>query len=134
MNVLANAIDALENQPAPRLITIRTSISAELKVPIAEKSSLHFSRSIEHSALNTQFAAIAISDSGPGMTDEVRERLFDPFFTTKPVGKGTGLGLSIADQIVVEKHGGRLHCASAPGKVTTFFIEIPLCQRAEKNA
>ena len=51
---------------------------------------------------------------------------FDPFFTTKPVGKGTGMGLSISYQIVTERHGGSLHCTSAPGVGAEFAIEIPL--------
>jgi signal transduction histidine kinase len=58
----------------------------------------------------------------------VQKRLFDPFFTTKPVGKGTGLGLPISYEIVVEKHGGKLYCHSAPGQGTAFVIEIPMQQ------
>ncbi|NEP43019.1 MAG: HAMP domain-containing histidine kinase, partial [Okeania sp. SIO2H7] len=69
---------------------------------------------------------IRIIDNGPGMTEEVRQKLFDKFFTTKPVGKGTGLGLSISYQIVVEKHGGKLDCISAPGQGAEFVIELPV--------
>lgn len=105
MNILANAIDALEAQPAPRLITIRTGL-----VPGKEGD----------------FAQITIADNGPGIPPAIHSRLFDPFFTTKPVGKGTGLGLSIAHQIVVEKHGGTLVCISPPGGGTEFVISIPL--------
>ena len=71
---------------------------------------------------------IRISDNGPGMSQEVRQRVFDPFFTTKPVGAGTGLGLSISYQIVVDKHGGELSCVSAPGEGTEFIIELPVHQ------
>jgi len=71
---------------------------------------------------------IRIFDNGPGMTENVRNRLFDPFFTTKPVGKGTGLGLSISYEVVVNQHGGELKCFSEPGKGTEFAIEIPLKQ------
>lgn len=70
--------------------------------------------------------AIRIIDNGPGMPEEIRSQIFDPFFTTKPVGKGTGLGLSISYQIVVEKHGGKLQCISAPNQGTEFRIEIPV--------
>jgi signal transduction histidine kinase len=77
---------------------------------------------------NPQFVEIRIADTGPGMSEEVRRRLFDPFFTTKPVGQGTGLGLSISYQIVVEKHGGMLTCASAPGQGAEFVISIPISQ------
>lgn len=65
------------------------------------------------------------SDSGPGIPPEIRSRIFDPFFTTKAVGKGTGLGLSISHGIV-ERHGGRIQVDSAPGRGTTFSIELPL--------
>ncbi len=60
------------------------------------------------------------------MSEEVRQQIFTPFFTTKPVGSGTGLGLSISYQIVVEKHGGKLSCISAPGKGTEFIVEVPI--------
>ncbi|RCJ38396.1 histidine kinase [Nostoc minutum NIES-26] len=111
MNILSNAIDALDDynskrtsaeiQANPNKITITTEV-------IATK------------------CVIRIADNGSGMTEVVKERLFDPFFTTKPVGKGTGLGLSISYQIIVEKHGGTLKCLSEPGLGTEFLIEIPL--------
>jgi signal transduction histidine kinase len=69
---------------------------------------------------------IRFEDNGPGMPPAVSDRLFDPFFTTKSFGKGTGLGLAISYQIVVEKHGGRLHCVSTLGEGAEFIIEIPL--------
>ncbi|MEH1919059.1 sensor histidine kinase [Nostoc sp.] len=111
MNIISNAIDALDNYDSrgaiaeihanPNIITITTEI-------------------IETNCV------IRIADNGSGITEAVKERLFDPFFTTKPVGKGTGLGLSISYQIVVEKHGGTLRCVSEPGQGTEFWIEIPL--------
>ncbi len=69
---------------------------------------------------------IAVSDSGNGIPQEIRERIFEPFFTTKDVGKGTGQGLAIAHQVIVEKHGGSIHFESKLGKGTTFYIRIPL--------
>ena len=114
LNIINNAIDALENQPQPRTIVIRTLIKkAELNSH--SKSQLDRSDRI----------VICIADSGPGMTEDVRRRLFDPFFTTKPVGSGTGLGLSISHQIVVEKHRGSLRCICAPGQGAEFWIELP---------
>ncbi|MFQ3617825.1 MAG: GAF domain-containing protein [Cyanobacteriota bacterium] len=119
MNLLVNAIDALEERaaaqqatgtpPTPGRITIRTTLKSDLESKSA-------------------FAAICIADNGPGIPPTTQQRLFDPFFTTKPVGKGTGLGLSISYQIVVERHGGHLRCCSEPGKGTEFWIEIPLRQ------
>lgn len=135
MNLIANAIDALEDArtinsqvtkgdlqeltPSPR-ITITTEID---KLKNEEKTH-------PHSSVNNR-VIIRISDNGSGMTEAVREHLFDPFFTTKPVGKGTGLGLSISYQIVVKKHGGDIWCNSAPGKGTEFVVEIPIQQRKE---
>ncbi|MEG4169885.1 MULTISPECIES: AAA family ATPase [unclassified Microcoleus] len=109
MNLLANAIDALEEsnqgrsfaaiQAHPNHITIRTKVEGE-KVKIS------------------------IADNGKGMSEQVKNRIFDHLFTTKDVGKGTGLGLAIARQIVEEKHGGKLSCFSTPGEGTEFVIEI----------
>nr|WP_305778138.1 ATP-binding protein [Hydrocoleum sp. CS-953] len=69
---------------------------------------------------------MSVTDNGPGMTENLINRVFDPFFTTKPVGKGTGLGLSISYQIIVEKHNGILKCTSQPGESTEFMIKIPI--------
>jgi signal transduction histidine kinase len=114
LNIISNAIDALENQPQPRTIVIRTEM---------KKAGLnsHSKNQLSH----CDRIVICIADSGPGMTEDVRKRLFDPFFTTKPVGSGIGLGLSISHQIVVEKHRGTLRCISAPGQGAEFWIEIP---------
>jgi signal transduction histidine kinase len=72
-------------------------------------------------------AVVEISDDGPGIPADVRERIFDPFFTTKDVGLGTGLGLATARQIVVERHDGSLEVESEPGE-TTFVVRLPLTQ------
>ncbi len=68
-------------------------------------------------------AEIAVSDTGPGISQEVGERLFEPFFTTKP--QGTGLGLSIARQIT-DEHAGELAWSKRPGGGTTFTIRLPV--------
>ncbi len=70
--------------------------------------------------------AIAISDTGCGIPDEISSRIFDPFFTTKEVGKGTGQGLAIAHDVIVEKHNGSITFESQTGKGTTFHICLPL--------
>ena len=115
MNILANAIDALEEanvkrtyqelKENPNLITIRTAL------------------------IDSKWVKIAISDNGMGMPESVQKRLFDPFFTTKSVGKGTGMGLPISYQIVTEKHRGKLDCFSIPGKGTEFVIQILVQQQ-----
>jgi len=115
MNILVNAMDALESQTHPRIITISTEV-------VSGKES-QACLGIDSSVL------IRIRDNGAGMNENVNKRLFDPFFTTKPVGKGTGLGLAISYQIVVEKHKGILKCLSEPGQGAEFWIQIPLKQQ-----
>lgn len=134
MNLLANAIDALENaietgvigERSPT-IWIRTevkrgTVNQAISVNAQEQYS---SRVIVPSS---DRAMIRIIDNGHGIPEPIQRRLFDPFFTTKPVGKGTGLGLSISYQIVVNKHSGTLDCLSTPGDGTEFVISLPLRQ------
>ncbi len=121
MNILANAIDALESPEHPD----SEALAAVLAGPDASPAP---SIRIRTEVTNRDTAVISIADNGPGISDSVKKRLFDPFFTTKPVGKGTGLGLSISYQIVVEKHGGQLKCLSQSGQGSEFWIEIPVKQ------
>lgn len=72
-----------------------------------------------------EYATVKVSDTGPGIPDDVKDRIFEPFFTTKPIGHGTGLGLDIAWRIVVNKHRGYLKVMSEPGS-TTFVVRLPL--------
>jgi len=108
MNLLSNAIDALETQVPTRRITIYTSLASG------------------NEQLTTNWVVIRIADNGCGMSEAVQQKIFDPFFTTKPVGSGTGLGLSISHQIIVEKHLGQIRCISTPGEGTEFIVEIPV--------
>ncbi|MDY6936459.1 MAG: ATP-binding protein [Cyanobacteriota bacterium] len=114
MNLLANAIDALE----------------EKRLRGTDKATIE----IHTEVLSNQTIGIRIRDNGSGIPNSIRSKLFDPFFTTKPVGKGTGLGLSISYQIVVDKHGGTLRCHSTPGEGTEFAIELPIRQGAIEAA
>lgn len=133
MNLLSNAIDALEDS---RMLNSQLVIGNS-PLPVASPSitiqtgikNVKSSENTSQSSSLTPHAVIRIADNGSGMTESVRRRLFDPFFTTKSVGKGTGLGLSISYQIVVKKHGGRITCISAPGQGTEFVLEIPILQR-----
>jgi signal transduction histidine kinase len=75
------------------------------------------------SRAGSESVEIAVSDTGPGIPEEVAQHLFEPFFTTKP--QGTGLGLSIATQLI-EEHGGKLRFENRPGHGVTFVIELPL--------
>ncbi len=77
--------------------------------------------------LTENYAEIRITDSGEGMTPEVQARIFTPYYTTKE--KGTGLGLAICRNIA-EEHGGRLLAVSAPGRGSTFTLQLPLTEPA----
>ncbi len=125
MNLLNNAIDALETLPPPRVITIRTEIRTEEGAK-GRQDTAFAPLSHDSQFPMTEYVVIRIADNGSGINDEVRQKIFDPFFTTKPVGSGTGLGLSISYQVVVEKHQGRISCAGVPGKGTEFIVEIPV--------
>ncbi|MDJ0617541.1 MAG: response regulator [Calothrix sp. MO_192.B10] len=108
MNILANAIDALDDAYINGNTQLKITISTEQLV--------------------NQWVAIRIADNGNGIPEEVMTKIFEPFFTTKTVGKGTGLGLSISHQIITEKHGGKFDCDSTPGKGTEFVMQIPCKQ------
>ncbi|MEH2261901.1 GAF domain-containing sensor histidine kinase [Nostoc sp.] len=116
MNVLSNAIDALEESLADNKGQITTPTIT-----------------IYTEQIDAHQVEIRIADNGLGMPESVQQRLFDPFFTTKPVGKGTGMGLSISYQIIAEKHGGSLSCTSESGKGTEFKISIPISQEVSKK-
>jgi signal transduction histidine kinase len=119
MNILSNAIDAL----------CQPDLDSSKKAIENHSPTL----TIRTQVLDDNRVKISIKDNGPGMTELVKGQLFDPFFTTKEVGKGTGLGLSITHQIVTEKHGGQLHCISAPGQGAEFIIEIPVTPSSQSR-
>jgi len=70
------------------------------------------------------WAAVAVSDTGAGISRYARDKIFEPFFTTKEVGKGMGLGLAIVYEIVVE-HGGEIRVHSGTGIGSTFVVLLP---------
>ncbi|MEQ8956593.1 MAG: ATP-binding protein, partial [Coleofasciculus sp. C2-GNP5-27] len=130
LNILGNAIDALDTHPEPRRITICTAVSSQLPVVPLEESpdkEPQNSQPIER-------VIIRIKDNGPGIPEAIQKQIFDPFFTTKSIGTGTGLGLSISQSIVVDKHGGQLTCISQPGQGTEFVIELPVKQKLLSSA
>jgi two-component system, NtrC family, sensor kinase len=128
MNIISNAIDAVASRFANDALEIETG---KLIINDGRDHQSHLvkpSISIHTELVEKEWVRIAIEDNGIGMTEQVRQKVFDPFFTTKPIGAGTGLGLSISYQIVVEKHGGKITCISAPKQGTKFIIEIPIQQ------
>ncbi|MEH2138100.1 ATP-binding sensor histidine kinase [Nostoc sp.] len=129
MNILSNAIDALEDSfiiGHQSLVNHEEQITKDIDASVDSQlvGQIHIFTELTHS--NT--AIIRIADNGCGMTKAVQHKIFDPFFTTKSVGSGTGLGLSISYQIIVDKHKGSLNCDSTPGEGTKFTIEIPMQQ------
>jgi signal transduction histidine kinase len=72
-------------------------------------------------------AVVSVTDDGPGIEPQLRDRVFEPFFTTKGVGEGTGLGLDTARRIITDRHTGSLSFESQPGR-TTFTVRLPLTQ------
>jgi len=107
MNILVNAIDALEEKTDTQKtsqITITTSVK------------------------DSRWLQIAIADNGSGIPADIQAKIFQPFFTTKPSGKGTGMGMSISQQIIIERHSGKLECFSTIGEGTEFLIQIPVSQ------
>jgi C4-dicarboxylate-specific signal transduction histidine kinase len=97
MNLLSNALDATLQVPEGKVAVIIETAGPTV--------------------------SIVIRDNGPGISDEVREKIFSPFFTTKPPGKGTGLGLSISAKIVSD-HGGRLYLRESSKEGTEFVVEL----------
>jgi len=98
INLLQNAIDALEGSPTPSI-------------------TVHFGTKKEK-------VVITFSDNGCGLNEEIATKVFEPFFTTKPIGKGTGLGLSIVYGIIAD-HNGTIECQSRPGHGCKFIITLP---------
>ena len=118
MNILSNAIDALEevNRSCQQCCC-----SQERKLFIRIRTLLVKGSRVQ----------IHIADNGTGMTPDVMAKIYDPFYTTKPIGYGTGLGLAISYQII-KNHEGSLTCVSSVGKGTEFMIEIPLKSKTSR--
>ncbi|MEZ0371541.1 MAG: sensor histidine kinase, partial [Candidatus Sericytochromatia bacterium] len=104
INLFHNAVQAMEG-------------SGRLEIRVGAKSE-------SREGQDRPYVVVAIGDTGPGIPDEIKARIFEPFFTTKASGQGSGLGLDIVRKIV-EKHDGRLHVESQPGK-TVVEVWLPV--------
>ncbi|MEL6231265.1 MAG: PAS domain S-box protein [Cyanobacteria bacterium J06627_3] len=111
MNILANAIDALdENSQGKDYSTLEISPN---QITITTE-------------LNKDHVIVYIHDNGAGIPEDIRSHIFDHLYTTKEIGKGTGLGLAIAQQIIVETHGGQITVNSSPQQGTEFVLTLPI--------
>lgn len=112
MNIISNAIDAIEIQVAKQRDN-------------GGEDAAHPQILIFTELTNKNTVLIKIKDNGIGIEEEAMSKIYDPFYTTKPIGSGIGLGLAISYQII-KTHEGSLHCLSEAGKGTEFIVEIPL--------
>ena len=115
MNVLTNAGQAMSDE------------SSDTHVLDVDVRLIDVDADLARRHLNLEpgrYARLSISDTGPGMADDVQARIFEPFFTTKEVGAGTGLGLSVVHGIV-QAHDGEIAVYSEPGEGTTFDLYVP---------
>ncbi|MFN7144135.1 MAG: ATP-binding protein, partial [Myxococcota bacterium] len=110
LNLMVNARDATPPGGSVRVVTRSRKLDAEAARALG--------------VVAGEYAEVAVTDTGCGMTEEVREHLFEPFFTTKEVGKGTGLGLATSYGIV-RQSGGFIEVESEPGRGSTFRVALP---------
>lgn len=118
INLCTNAFHAMENTGGVLEITVQNKELSALEVQ-------HIS-----ATQPGKFVELSVSDTGNGISPEIRDRIFDPFFTTKGVGKGTGMGLSIVHGIVTS-YEGFVTCESDVGKGTVFRAYFPAAECAE---
>jgi signal transduction histidine kinase/ActR/RegA family two-component response regulator len=108
VNLVVNAEQAMAGRAGPAVLTVRTRVCGGR-------------------------VCMEVSDTGPGIPREHRERIFDPFWTTKPPGQGTGLGLSLVHGIVAES-GGEVEVESTVGAGSTFLVRLPVSRTAQGDA
>jgi signal transduction histidine kinase len=125
--LLTNAMEALEEAPAEDLPREKKIVVSAREVVIREPSSVITDRlSVEDSRPNTDhFLRITVEDNGPGIPNDIRERVFDPFFTTKDRTRHSGLGLW-SSRSVIQEHSGNISLESEVGKWTRFSIDLPV--------
>ncbi len=121
LNLCVNARDAMEGQGGGQINITTSAVTRE----VLERMGIQDIK-------GTDFVLLAFSDTGTGMTDDVKSKIFEPFFTTKEQGKGTGLGLATVYGII-QQSGGYLSVESELGKGTTFNIFLPVATKTEEE-
>lgn len=125
MNILTNAIDALEERMkydysfTPKIFINTEILSSHLSLVNSNQICVN-----DKLIGKKHKVIIRIYDNGKGILPHIQRQIFEPFFTTKPIGKGQGLGLSISQEIIVGKHQGKLKCNSQLGQGTELVIEM----------
>ncbi|MCP5150843.1 MAG: PAS domain S-box protein [Ectothiorhodospiraceae bacterium] len=114
MNLVNNAVDAVEGRPDPTIVVRLTSHTADAAF-LARHPGIAAGR----------HARLTVADNGEGIAEPDRHKLFEPFFTTKPVGRGTGLGLAMVFG-AVQHHGGAIEVESERGRGTEMHVYLPL--------
>lgn len=115
MNLCANAYQAMKAE------------GGRLEITLSEVDINDRNASLKPGLNRGRHLRVTVSDTGPGISPEIRDRIFDPFFTTKPPGEGTGLGLAVVYGIV-KAHSGLISLDSVPGKGTTFELLLPAAE------
>jgi signal transduction histidine kinase len=110
VNLAVNARDAMPQGGQLRIATSAATVDAQAAA--------------RQEVVAGSYVALAVTDTGTGMSEETQAKIFEPFFTTKAPDKGTGLGLSTVYGIV-RQSGGFIDCTSVPGTGTTFRIYLP---------
>ena len=121
LNLVNNAFHAVS---AKALLKADKTYKPEVIVTTNRKSKTDN----RQSAIQEGFVEICITDNGPGIPAEIKEKIFQPFFTTKATGEGTGLGLSISYDIITKGHGGEIRVETEEGQGTEFIIVLPITE------
>jgi signal transduction histidine kinase len=130
LNLITNAFYAVSMAPQPTMGGVRkeptVTVTTRRKSPSRERQSYSAEAPGDLGAEGLgSTVEISVQDNGPGIPDDIKDKIFQPFFTTKPAGQGTGLGLSLSYDIV-KAHGGEINVATKAGEGTEFIIYLPV--------
>ncbi|MFT4787104.1 MAG: two-component system NtrC family sensor kinase, partial [Cyclobacteriaceae bacterium] len=121
LNLINNAFQAVKGVDKP-LVRVSTK---KIPLPPFEKGD---SKKGDFGGIE-----VTVTDNGPGIPNDIKDKIFQPFFTTKTAGEGTGLGLSMSYDIITKGHGGTIEVDSQEGGGTKFIITIPFDQKDQNQ-